>query len=142
MSNPNLKAPYGIFPYIIYKNNSFIMMSIPVHFNKEKNSEIYPGIHCTATNKPHSHFDPLLDKDVIDDLIEKMRVVRKDLSKDKKSKARICLVLSPNQCIYFEENHELKSDKIPVATTLVNPRGKVLGIGKSNYQVPVVYEAY
>lgn len=118
------------------------MMTIPMHFNKEKNAETYPGIHFSFTKKNQSHFDPQIDSEVVKILTEQVRRMRKDISKERNVKARMCLVLSPNSCIYLEENHEFKSDRIPIATTLINPLGSVISIDKSNYQVPVVYESY
>jgi hypothetical protein len=124
LSKESIAQGHGKFPYIIVRMHHAVYMQMPIHFIAEKPM----GLTGIFVNSP------------IDDILENssylMKVAieyREHLDSKKNQKHRMCLVLSPLQSYYFEENKIRFSTSIPSGGTLVNSSKNVIAMANSHF---------
>jgi hypothetical protein len=124
LSKESIAKGHGKFPYIIVRMHHAVYMQMPIHFIAEKPI----GLTGIFVNSP------------IDDILENssylMKVAteyREHLDSKKNQKHRMCLVLSPLQAYYFEENEIRFCTSIPSGGTLVNSSKNVIAMANSHF---------
>jgi len=130
---------YGIFPYFIIRECSGIYRQIPIHFS-EKELQSKDGIYI-----------PISEKDSYEHIQQKCLTVLKDLIIGKikatgqedinepwlffgKQKKEGCLVLNPNEAIYFDFNgKQIAIGEIPFGGTLISISGAKMSENGNHY---------
>lgn len=130
---------YGIFPYFIIRECSGIYRQIPIHFSKEE-LQSKDGIYI-----------PISEKDSYECIQHKCLIILKDLilgeikaigHEDKnqsllffgKQKKEGCLVLNPEEAIYFDFNgKQIAIGEIPFGGTLISVSGAKMNANGDHY---------
>jgi len=124
LSKESIAKGHGKFPYIIVRMHHAVYMQMPIHFIAEKPIGL-TGIFVK------SEFDDILQNSPY--LIDVAAEYWDHLNSKKNQKHRMCLVLSPSQAYYFEENEIRFSTSIPSGGTLVNSSKNVIAMANSHF---------
>ncbi len=124
LSKESIAKGHGKFPYIIVRMHHAVYMQMPIHFIAEKPIGL-TGIFV------NSQFDDALQNSPY--LIDVAAEYRENLDSKKNQIHRMCLVLSPLQAYYFEEDEIRFSTSIPSGGTLVNSSKNVIAMGQSHF---------
>lgn len=108
------KKGYGNFPYIIERIRSGLFKQIPITLESRESINIELGLKF-AISKEQTKIEYesliLIHKN---SLVNFTKKYKKELEEKEFIEKRICLVLGPKNCIYFEPNNEVKeSSSIP-----------------------------
>jgi hypothetical protein len=124
LSPESIAQGHGRFPYIIVRMHHAIYMQMPVHFTSEK-TEGLKGIIV--------HSKPVNNCNNTERLLEVATKYKQDLDAKNNHNHQLCLVLSPNEAYYFEENETRFLPSIPKGGTLVNSSKQVIAMGSSHF---------
>jgi len=124
LSPESIAQGHGRFPYIIVRMHYAIYMQMPIHFTSEK-TEGLKGI--IVHSKPENNCNNT------ERLLEVATKYKQDLDAKNNRDNRVCLVLSPNEAYYFEENETRLSPSIPKGGTLVNSSQQIIAMGSSHF---------
>ena len=116
---------YGTFPYVIVRIQGAVYMQFPIHFYTESNPQ-KPGLRVRV--------DSLMDeKQNFDDLFNVVRQFHQQINPIEAKAFKMCLVLSPDVCHFFEDNAFKFSDEIPEGGSLIDANYKMLAFNSPHY---------
>lgn len=116
---------YGTFPYVIVRIQGAVYMQFPIHFYVDSIPD-KPGLRVRV--------DSLMDeKQNFNDLFNVVRQFHQQINPIENKAFKMCLVLSPNVCHFFEDNTFKFSDEIPEGGSLIDANYKMLAMNSSHY---------
>ena len=116
---------YGNFPYVIVRIQGAVYMQFPIHFYTDTNPN-KPGLRVRV--------DSLIDeKQNFNGLFNVVRQFHQQINPIENKAFKMCLVLSPNVCHFFEDNTFNFSDEIPEGGSLIDANYKMLAMNSSHY---------
>jgi hypothetical protein len=132
---------YGRFPYIVHRMFPGIYMQIPVLFTYEQEAKNLPGITVALKSEKHA-WPEVLQTDAMRNQLKRIaRNVKRNIEQKHNREAQLCLVISPNECIYLSESGENESTQPPFGGTLCNTEGKPMILAIENHWRESDYEA-
>jgi hypothetical protein len=124
LSKESIARGHGKFPYIIVRKSHAVYMQVPIHFITEKPI----GLSGIFVN---SIFDDALQNSLY--LIDIAMEYKENIDSKSGHKNRMCLVLSPSQAYFFEEDEILFSTSIPSGGTLLNNSEWVIAMANPHF---------
>lgn len=124
LSSQSIAKGHGQFPYIIVRLHYAIYLQEPIHFHPKKNNELI-GINI------ESNFENNIEN--FPKLLKIASEYKQSLDTKDNRNHRLCVVLSPEQAYYYEENEIRFSPSIPSGGTLVNSRKEIIAMGNSHF---------
>jgi len=121
---------YGVFPYLIIHTKYALYTQIPIHINKNNNTQQFPGCHIIDVS------DAVLNSEekLLTTLLTRTNSIHKKLINEKGTKIELCLVLGPNKAYYFEyEKETTLSQSIPSGGMLLSQEGKIIAMNRKHY---------
>ena len=116
---------YGTFPYVIVRIQGAVYMQFPIHFYTESNPQ-KPGLRVRV--------DSLNDeKQNFNDLFNVVRQFDQQINTIDAKALKMCLVLSPHVCHFFEDNAFKFSDEIPEGGILIDSNYKEIAFNSPHY---------
>ena len=116
---------YGNFPYVIVRIQGAVYMQFPIHFYTDTNPN-KPGLRVRV--------DSLMDeKQNFNGLFNVVRQFHQQINPVEAKTFKMCLVLSPNVCHFFEDNTFNFSDEIPEGGSLIDANYKMLAMNSLHY---------
>jgi hypothetical protein len=116
---------YGNFPYVIVRIQGAVYMQFPIHFYTDTNPN-KPGLRVRV--------DSLMDeKQNFNGLFNVVRQFYQQINPVEAKAFKMCLVISPNVCHFFEDNTFNFSDEIPEGGSLIDANYKMLAMNSLHY---------
>jgi hypothetical protein len=116
---------YGNFPYVIVRIQGAVYMQFPIHFYTDTNPN-KPGLRVRV--------DSLMDeKQNFNGLFNVVRQFHQQINPVEDKAFKMCLVISPNVCHFFEDNTFNFSDEIPEGGSLIDANYKMLAMNSLHY---------
>ncbi|MFM2316043.1 MAG: hypothetical protein RLZZ155_375 [Bacteroidota bacterium] len=124
LSSESIAEGHGKFPYIIVRMHYAIYMQMPIHFIPKKMEGLRGIMVNSQFEDQAANFPYLLDI---------ASEYKQSLDAKNNRNHRLCVVLSPEQAYYYEENEIRFSPSIPFGGTLVNSRQEIIAMGNSHF---------
>jgi hypothetical protein len=125
---------YGKFPYLIVHVYSACYLQVPIYFSPSQQPDPEVGL-CLPDVEPWmiDAFEQDTNTLLKNRLLEFAQEKKKQLEEKRKESVRMCLVLGPHHCIYFEKNEVNESEQIPEGGSLVNSENEIIAMNAKHY---------
>ncbi len=124
LSQECIAKGHGKFPYVIVRKSHAVYTQMPIHFISQKPVGL-TGIFVNSDS------DDVLENSSY--LLAIALEYKGHLDTHTKCKNRMCLVLSPTQAYFFEEDEILFSTSIPTGGCLLNNKEEVIAMGNPHF---------